>query len=349
MRAYRASIFLTAFLTVLYLGRYHLIDLSRTLVTYLSFHEQLISHPDEVYRHSNSTTNQRDPWPVPRIIHHIFLTDGRSVSHRRHDPTIASCKRFHEDWEHIFWTDESASAFMQQYYPQLWPHYLSYRRTVQRANILRYALLDHFGGVYLDLDLTCLQPLDELMRLPWLAPAAHPTGVSNGFMISRPGHPFMKHVLANAPASDLSWGLPYIETMLSTGCMFLSNQFMMYTKFQSNGAGFSGAISTPLEDRLYVLADKYGNTSPHRLNGLATTPLFRHGGLSSWHEWDAWAFVLIGEHCCYFLAMVVLGALCSICMVWWSQKRRCDHRDYRHLCQREKAIVRSSEDEDWIV
>jgi len=181
---------------------------------------------------------------------------------------------------------------------------------VQKANILRYAILEHYGGVYLDMDITCLQPLDDLRHLPFLAPAAFPVGVSNGFMLSQAHHPLLKQVLNGVAPSDLRWGLPYVETMLTTGCMFLSNQ---WTKYMSRLMGSEGTADA--RDKIFVLADEEGKVGPHILRGAITTPLFRHGGASSWHEWDAAVGLFIARHGWYFGMVVVTGLICTIVLV----------------------------------
>ncbi len=53
-----------------------------------------------------------------------------------------------------------------------------------------------FGGVYADLDMEALQPLDPLLAgrhaaLAWMGPADdHPHNLPNAWMASEPGHPF---------------------------------------------------------------------------------------------------------------------------------------------------------------
>lgn len=126
--------------------------------------------------------------------------------------------------------------------------------------------------------------------------------------------------------------------------MFLSNQLMRYTRAWSHEG-----VSLLPEDKVYVLADEHGNTRPHMLNGHTATPLFQHAGASSWHEWDAALFLLIGDHYPYFLGVFVVGVIGSIAMLSWYQIRKPAHRDYGYVSQREKAAVRSSESEHWLV
>ena len=150
---------------------------------------------------------------APKILHQIFLQEGRNSSLDRYSDALSSCRALHPDWQHNIWTDENSTEFIQEHYPALFNSYEHYKQSIQRANILRYALLEHYGGVYLDLDVTCLSPLDDLLHLPWLTPGAYPAGVNNAFILSRPHHGFLREVLANIVAHDLRWGMPYVENL----------------------------------------------------------------------------------------------------------------------------------------
>jgi hypothetical protein len=78
-------------------------------------------------------------------------------------------------------------------------------------------------GIFLDLDLQCLRPLDPLRRFNFVAVAANPMGISNGFLMASPQHAFLKNVVQNLPRYNINWlGLPYATVMFSTGCHFLS-------------------------------------------------------------------------------------------------------------------------------
>ena len=206
---------------------------------------------------------------------------------------------------------------MRRYYRNLMPQYEGYKQGIQRANILRYALLDHFGGVYLDLDLTCLHALDNLRHLPFLTPGAYPAGVNNAaFILCRPHHGFLKHLLDAVPQTDLLWGLPYVESMLSTGYMFFSNQWMRYVRLLR-----SVETRVAEEDKVYILADQEGHIESHMLRGAVTTPLFRHGGAGSWHEWNAAVIITMGKHYRYFGAIMALGTLLALAIVRMSRRK----------------------------
>lgn len=321
-------------LSVLVLLRHHLRDLSDVARTYATFYSYLAHHPGTLHRIAG-LEHERDPGQeeirlAPQIIHQIFLTEGRNASLSKYEPAIDSCKALHPDWTHYLWQDENAAIFVAQYYPALYPHYKGYKQSIQRANTLRYALLDHFGGVYLDLDITCLRQLDDLRDVPFLTPGAYPAGVNNAFILSRPHHRFLQHLVGGLASRDLLWGLPYVENMLSTGCMFFSNRWMSYVRsLPPNPAG---------DDQVFILADQTGDIEPHMLRGVITTPLFKHGGASSWHGWDATAIIMVGKHYRLLLALLAFGPVVVGLALW-----RCA-RIKRWITRKWHARVRGGKD-----
>ena len=121
-----------------------------------------------------------------------------------------------------FWTDESALDFVAQNYPSYLDTYTSYRHPIQRADALRYFVLYHFGGIYMDLDITPRRYLDPLLTLPAFACLTTPTGISNDALGAAPGHPFFLHVINSLQKYNKNWYSPYITVMSSTGPLFLS-------------------------------------------------------------------------------------------------------------------------------
>ncbi|KAF2670396.1 putative glycosyl transferase [Microthyrium microscopicum] len=204
--------------------------------------------------------------PVPPIMHQILLGSPKT----NENVTIArkACVRMHPGYEFKLWTDDNAADFVAKEYPHLFDMWSSYRFTIQKADSLRYMVLYAYGGVFLDLDLECRRPLDPLRQFEFVAPAATPMGISNGFLMVAPKHPFMKFTLENLRSYNINWfGLPYATVMFSTGCHFLSTMQSIF----------------PQRDSLRVL---WGPNNLHRLSGAVTTPIFRHLGMSSWHAAD---------------------------------------------------------------
>lgn len=275
------TLLLVAIAAALWYFRLHIFVLGEVTATYTTFR----LGPEAFYDY-NATAGSglsRGSAKAPAIMHHIFLDehctpsiDKPCVIKQKYLDNIQSCRSIHPDWEFRLWTSENATAFVSSRYPDILSAYTRYPQTIQRANILRYLLLDFYGGVYLDLDLSCRANLNPLRSLSWLMPPAHPVGINNAFILSAPVHPFLREALIpRINQHNLRWPLPYVDNMLSTGCMFISAMVMRFRTRDMRVLG-GGAL--------------------HMLRGHVVTPLFEHGGDSTWHRWDAAMFLLIGKY-----------------------------------------------------
>lgn len=146
---------------------------------------------------TSSPENPTSTYSVPRIIHqtwrdhHTMPTSWQQASN--------SCRHLHRDYEYRFWSDDDARRLIARTYPQLLSTFDAYPYDIQRADVIRLVVLYTFGGIYLDLDIICLQSLDHLRRFPFVLPRTRPVGLSNDFIIAHPKHPFLLQVLDNLP------------------------------------------------------------------------------------------------------------------------------------------------------
>lgn len=73
------------------------------------------------------------------------------------------------------------------------------------------------------MDLQCRRSLGPLRRFGFVAPEAHPVGVSVGFVMAERRNPFVGAVVDSLAEYNHRWlGLPYATIMFSTGCHFVS-------------------------------------------------------------------------------------------------------------------------------
>ncbi|KQI71378.1 hypothetical protein AN191_13305 [Loktanella sp. 5RATIMAR09] len=140
---------------------------------------------------------------IPKIIHQTWRDHNLPVPKAWPE----SWKRLNPDWEYRLWTDDDLLAFVQRNYPELETLYLSYPKPVQRADMARYLILHHHGGVYADIDTECMGSLDLIAdehRIVFSAEPveqafhAHRLGMdlvlSNAVMASPQGHPFWPYL-----------------------------------------------------------------------------------------------------------------------------------------------------------
>ncbi|KAJ3568610.1 hypothetical protein NP233_g5605 [Leucocoprinus birnbaumii] len=162
---------------------------------------------------------------VPKIIHQTWKTETLPT---RWQNVSQGCRDMMPDYEYMLWTDAGSREFIAEEYPWFLETFDGYKYNIQRADVIRYFVLHHYGGVYIDLDIGCLRPVDPLLAYPVTLPKTIPVGVSNDLMFSAKGHPFMEQTIHNLVTFDHSWVLNYPTVMFSTGPMFLSAQYGIY-------------------------------------------------------------------------------------------------------------------------
>ncbi|KAF5388312.1 hypothetical protein D9615_000503 [Tricholomella constricta] len=212
---------------------------------------------------------------IPRILHQTWKTD---VLPARWKGISEACREMMPDYEYILWTDASSREFIATHYPWFLENFDGYTYPIQRADAIRYFVLYHYGGVYMDLDIGCIRPMDPLLIYPVILPKTIPVGVSNDLMFAEKRHPLLEQTIHNLVTFDHSWILNYPTVMFSTGPMFLSAQYGLYT---------SSHATTSVHDIRILPKSLYGKNAK---DGEAPNSFFTHFYGSSWHADDA-AFI----------------------------------------------------------
>ena len=128
--------------------------------------------------------------PIPRTIHQIWV--GPDPVPDEFQPYIKSWKKHHPGWDHILWTEKNLldDPVRTEVLDRL-------RSPVERSDMLRLELLYRFGGVYVDTDLECLRPLDDVIGdATFVATYFKPGRVTNTFVAAGPRHPLLEQALA---------------------------------------------------------------------------------------------------------------------------------------------------------
>ncbi|GAA5883951.1 hypothetical protein JCM3774_001479 [Rhodotorula dairenensis] len=247
----------------------------------------------------SSAGNDSTPQPrIPKLIHATWKTD---ILPERWEKVRQGCIDLHPDYEFKLWSDAASRAFIAEHYPWFLPTFDGYTYPIQRADVIRYFVLHHYGGVYMDLDIGCRRNLDPLLYFRVILPQTIPVGVSNDLMFAEKGHPFMDLVIHNLITFDHTYGTNYPTVMFSTGPMFLSAVYGMWPKDTPEG----------VERQVRILPRRwYGKNAPPT---DMEDSYFDHFYGSSWHADDAGFITFLGKFGIALMyagvAVVVLGAI----------------------------------------
>src|SRR5579872_6289874 len=112
------------------------------------------------------------PLMIPRKIMQTWKT---SVVPQKWEPSVKSIKKYMSGWNYTLMTDEDNRKFVQQWFPDFLPYYDKFPHNIQRADAIRPMWLYIHGGLYLDLDIELLGPLDSLFQAGdlFLVPSAN--------------------------------------------------------------------------------------------------------------------------------------------------------------------------------
>ena len=141
---------------------------------------------------------------IPKIIHQIW-SDLKQPIPDIFKEFSQTWKDNHPDWRYEFWDETRMCLFVQEHYPQYWNVYINFPYDVQRWDAIRFLFLCQMGGMYVDFDSECLEPIDTLLKghtcCMGLEPAEQailfnrPRIIGNALMATVPGHPFFKMII----------------------------------------------------------------------------------------------------------------------------------------------------------
>ena len=140
---------------------------------------------------------------IPRIIHQIYEDPAGPPANLL---SIAeSWKENMPGWEYRFWNRKMMHDFLESTCPDFVECYNSYPFNVQRWDAIRYLILYHICGLYVDFDYECIRPLDVLLSGSTCCMGMEPTAnskiynkqlvVGNALMASTPKHLYMAAII----------------------------------------------------------------------------------------------------------------------------------------------------------
>jgi mannosyltransferase OCH1-like enzyme len=136
---------------------------------------------------------------IPKIIHQIWIGPNEippnCLVYRD------GIKKLHPEYEHVLWTNDSLPDLPEKIQKQM-KRYQDQKKWAFQCDILRYFLLNKFGGIYLDIDFEVYRNLSEIMTKPFnitMPPytAGQTHWISNCAFGTVPDNPVLNDILEN--------------------------------------------------------------------------------------------------------------------------------------------------------
>ena len=104
---------------------------------------------------------------IPKIIIQTWKTKNIPNNYKT---DVNSLKTKNPEYKYIFFTDADINTFLKKNYPKYFKTYNKLPVKIQKFDFFRYIAIYHYGGFYFDLDVTGLEPLDDLLTSECIFP-----------------------------------------------------------------------------------------------------------------------------------------------------------------------------------
>lgn len=233
------------------------------------------------------------------------------------------------------WSSAESREFLQREYSWFLPIYDSYRHPVQRVDSLKYFIMRHYGGIYVDMDnvsphlttsvfsqenhLTgqqgCLESLEPLRYYPAFTTDGGEGPLFINILGAAPHHPFYEYMTNNIWAYNLFYyPLPYLTVSYNSGRWFFTSMWEKYhdsvnrrnwNLVHSAGEGADQIHTSDAnnKDQLYrVLMENRRGAEPW--------VFWNEGAGLTWEQWDFSIFHWIGENAAKVIRIAVAVTVC---------------------------------------
>ncbi len=176
---------------------------------------------------------------IPPIIHQTWKNDKLP---KAFELLSRTWKDMLPGWEYRLWTDDMNREFVKSHYPDFLEKFDTYPNKIQRADAIRYLLLQTYGGLYVDLDFECIDPefitlLENADFVAGKEPYVHARRygmeyiICNALMASIPSHPFLEHTIQRMMTHPQGWNVrDGGDILASTGPFLLTDAYKTYTE-----------------------------------------------------------------------------------------------------------------------
>ena len=232
---------------------------------------------------------------IPKIIHQTYINTSIPLVWQEAQQSCLDLHKPEDGWEYKLWTDDLMDDFIRKEYSWFLETFEGYKYPIERADAIRYFVLTHYGGIYIDLDDGCNRSLEPLLAYPAWVRKTIPTGISNDVMGAVPKHPFFRKVIDELENYNRWWLLSYITVMASTGPLFLS---IIWRHYSAEGLNVGDGKES---GRIRILF-------PEEYQGKSWSFFTHHLG-NSWHAADV-KFIFWVSRCLHAYRTAYTDLMC---------------------------------------
>lgn len=147
---------------------------------------------------------------IPKLLHLIWV--GKVAPPETLSVYLAKWKELMPLWTIRLWTNDDIHEFS----PEIIAKLAETNTGVQKADIMRYSIIEKYGGFYMDADMTPIKELDSLIYMSDLV-VCHDNYItweyiSVGFFGAKPNHPVMKKAVEISLSAQVNTGEPHMST-----------------------------------------------------------------------------------------------------------------------------------------
>ncbi|CAF0916107.1 unnamed protein product [Adineta steineri] len=238
---------------------------------------------------------------IPRYLHQIWISSDNKNMTEKFRKAADSCIELNSNYNYTLWTHKKILVWLQTEYSWFLPLYKNYKYDMQRIDAMKYLLLFHFGGAYIDLDIKCnvqdiitaMIPTNQTDYEPDIILHMGTEGISanTDIMISKQHHPFFKLAVNRLKSANRWFYLYHLTIILSAGPTFLYGIYRTY----------------PFKDNFYYIP-----------NNLLWGKLFDGVGGGTWYGNDTLLLIYVMENksLLCFIIFIVIISLSYVYKVW---------------------------------
>jgi mannosyltransferase OCH1-like enzyme len=209
------------------------------------------------------------PECIPRVLHMIWVGGTEMPDYARSN-LLSWCKLM-PHWSIRLWTNSDIPEF-----PEIADKIHETEKGVQKADLLFFHIMEKYGGIYVDTDVTPHRSLDPIIEMnrPVVACNDIPftwAYCSKGFFAVSPHHPSMKYACEKSKTATVNTSDIHMHTgprlfgdaVVST-CTSKNDQYTIlpckyfYLTTLDNGGIFAGWIDKVKYYRNSMLAERFG-------------------------------------------------------------------------------------------